>query len=164
MFQIGDKIVYPMYGAGVIETIEEKEILGEKQQYFLIKMQIGDLQLMVPVGKISNLGIRLAVDVPTLENTLLIFHDSESAPSLSWNQRYRMNMDKMRTGDIQDGAEVIRDLLHRKKEKTLNTSEARMLHNAWQILISELALVKGCTENQANDVLNKEVNSVEMYL
>jgi CarD family transcriptional regulator len=158
LFEIGDNIVYPMHGAGVIEAIEEKEILGEKHRYYVIKMPIGELLIMVQMGKESNVRLRLTVDILTLENALLIFHDEESKPSLPWTQRYRMNMDKMRTGDIQEGAEVVRDLKRRNKIKVLNTSEKRMLDNAWGILISELVLVKGCTENQATDFLNQEVN------
>ncbi|WCK54732.1 hypothetical protein PP175_01450 [Aneurinibacillus sp. Ricciae_BoGa-3] len=93
----------------------------------------------------------------TLENTLLVFNDREFEPLLPWNQRYRINMDKIKTGDIQEGAEVICDLMHMNETKRLNTSERRMLDNAKDILTSELALVKGFTENQAIDFLNEEV-------
>ncbi|MED0733751.1 CarD family transcriptional regulator [Aneurinibacillus aneurinilyticus] len=157
LFQVGDKVVYPMHGAGVIEAIEEKEILGEKQQYYIIKMPIGNMKLLVPMEKASNVGIRLVVDMLTLENTLLIFHDRELEKLLPWNQRYRINMDKIRTGDIQEGAEVVCDLMRMNETKRLNTSEKRMLDNAKDILISKLALVKGFTENQAIDFLNEEV-------
>jgi CarD family transcriptional regulator len=157
LFQVGDKIVYPMHGAGVIEAIEEKEILGEKQQYYVIKMPIGNMQVLIPMGKASDVGIRLVVDMLTLENTLLVFHDRELEQLLPWNQRYRINMDKIKTGDIQKGAEVVCDLMRMNERKTLNISEKRMLDNAKGILISELALVKGFTENQAIDFLNEEV-------
>jgi CarD family transcriptional regulator len=159
LFQVGDKIVYPMHGAGVIEAIEEKEILGEKQQYYVIKMPIGKMQVLVPMGKASDVGIRLIVDMLTLQKTLLVFDDRELEPLLPWNQRYRINMDKIKTGDIQEGAEVICDLMHMNETKRLNTSERRMLDNAKDILTSELALVKGFTENQAIDFLNEEVYS-----
>ncbi|WCN36232.1 CarD family transcriptional regulator [Aneurinibacillus uraniidurans] len=158
LFQIGDKVVYPMHGAGIIEAIEEKEILGEKQPYYVIKMSVGTIQVMVPVEKASILGIRPIVDMLTMENILLGFHDGESEPSLPWNERHRMNADKMGTGDIQAAAKVIRGLLYRSKEKKLNTNEQNMLDNAKKILISELALVKGITESQATDLLNKEIN------
>ncbi|BAU28313.1 CarD family transcriptional regulator [Aneurinibacillus soli] len=157
MFQVGDKIVYPMHGAGVIEAIEEKEILGEKQQYYVIKMPIGNMQVLVPMGKASDVGIRLAVDMLTLENTLLVFRDRELEQSLPWSQRYRINMDKIKTGAIQEGAEVICDLMRMNERKALNSSEKRMLDNAKDMLISELALVKGFTENQAIDFLHAEV-------
>lgn len=158
MFQIGDRILYPMHGAGIIEAIEEKEILGEKQDYYVIKMPIGDMHIMVPMGKEDDLGIRLTVDMETLNKAMLIFHREDSDSALPWNQRNRINMDKMKTGDIQDGAEVVRDLLGRSKIKVLNTSERRMLDIAKKILVSEVALVKGFSEIQATDLLNKEVN------
>ncbi len=117
LFQVGDKIVYPMHGAGVIEAIEEKEILGEKQQYYVIKMPIGNMQVMVPVEKASTLGVRPVVDMLTMENILLGFHHEGSEQSLPWNERYRINTDKMGTGDIQEAAEVVRDLMRRNEEK-----------------------------------------------
>jgi CarD family transcriptional regulator len=160
LFQIGDNILYPMHGAGIVEAIEEKEILGEKQEYYIIKMPIGDMQILVPMGKEEHLGIRLTVDMDTLEKALLVFHNEDADSKLPWNQRNRINMDKMKTGDIHDGAEVVRDLKGRSKVKVLNTSERRMLDSAWKILVSELALVKGFTEVQATDLLNKEVNHV----
>jgi CarD family transcriptional regulator len=158
LFEIGDKIVYPMHGAGVVEAVEEKEILGEKQRYYIIKMPIGSMRVMVPVKKASGLGIRLVVDAHTLENVLLLLHNEESDKLVPWNQRYRLNMEKMKTGNIQDSAEVVRDLMRRNEEKILNTSEKRMLDSARQILISELVLVKGFTENQATDLLDREIN------
>ncbi|GED14996.1 CarD family transcriptional regulator [Aneurinibacillus migulanus] len=162
MFEIGDKVVYPMHGAGVIEAIEEKEILGKKQRYYIIEMPIGNMQVMVPMDKASNLGIRPAVDMSTLENALRIFQHEEWDRSLPWSQRYRINMDKMKTGNLQEGMEVIRDLLHRNKEKILNTSEKKLLDDARKFVISELALVKGCTKNQAIDLLDQETHKAEM--
>ncbi|CAG9613287.1 RNA polymerase-binding transcription factor CarD [Bacillus rhizoplanae] len=157
MFQIGDKIVYPMHGAGVIEAIEEKEILGEKQKYYVIRIPISNMEVMIPMKKMIQSRIRLIADMLTLENVLLIFQYGESDNSLSWKQRYTQNMEKMKTGEIQEGAEVVRDLIRRNKVRALNTSEKQMLDNAQKILISELSLIKGITENQAIDLLNTKV-------
>ncbi len=157
MFQIGDKIVYPMHGAGIVKAIEEKEILGEKRQYYVIQMPINDMQVMIPMGKASHSGIRLVVDTSTLEDVLFSFEHGESDKSLPWKQRYRVNMEKMKTGEIQEGAEVVRDLMRKHKEKALNTSEKQMLDTARKIFISELALIKGLTENQATDLLDSKV-------
>ncbi|ENQ3107931.1 transcription factor YdeB [Bacillus cereus] len=157
LFQIGDKIVYPMHGAGVIEAIEEKEILGEKQKYYVIRIPISNMEVMIPMKKMIQARIRLIADMLTLENVLLIFQYGESDHSLSWKQRYTQNMEKMKTGEIQEGAEVVRDLIRRNKVRALNTSEKQMLDNAQKILISELSLIKGITENQAIDLLNTKV-------
>ena len=148
MFQIGDNIVYPMHGAGIIEAIEEKEFSGEKQQYYVIKMLISNMQVMIPMGKILSSSIRPVTDILALKHIIHIFQHGESDKLLPWKQRYKVNTDKIKTGEIQEGAEVVRDLMRMKKEKALNTSEKKMLDNAHEFLISELGLIKGITENQ----------------
>ncbi len=148
MFQIGDNIVYPMHGAGIIEAIEEKEFSGKKQQYFVIKMSISNMQVMIPTGKILNSNIRPVTDILALKHIIHIFHHEESCKLLPWKQRHKVNTDKIKTGEIQEGAEVVRDLMRMKKEKALNTSEKKLLDDAYRFLVSELELIKGITENQ----------------
>ncbi|EMW0387041.1 TPA: CarD family transcriptional regulator [Bacillus pacificus] len=148
MFQIGDNIVYPMHGAGIIEAIEEKEFSGKKQQYYVIKMSIRNMQVMIPTGKILSSSIRPVTDILALKHIIHIFQHGESDELLPWKQRYKVNTDKIKTGEIQEGAEVVRDLMRMKKEKALNTSDKKMLDNAHEFLISELGLIKGITENQ----------------
>lgn len=158
LFQIGDKIVYPMHGAGVIEAIEEKEIQGEKRQYYVVKIPISNMKVMIPTGNATESGIRRIADKSTMEEVLHLFHVQESDDSLSWKQRYNVNMEKMKLGALQEGAEVVRDLMRRNKEKALNTSEKQMLDNAQRILISELVLIKDITEIQATALLNERIN------
>ena len=148
MFQIGDNIVYPMHGAGIIEAIEEKEFSGKKQQYFVIKMSISKMQVMIPTGKIVNSNIRPVTDILALKHIIHIFHHEESCKLLPWKQRHKVNTEKIKTGEIQEGAEVVRDLMRMKKEKALNTSEKKLLDDAYRFLVSELELIKGITENQ----------------
>jgi CarD family transcriptional regulator len=155
LFNIGDNIVYPMHGAGVIEAIEEKEVLGKKQLYFVIKMPINNMQVMIPKEKIDRSHIRKVVDKAELEDALEIFFHGESNRTLTWKERYKTNMEKMKTGEFQEGAEVVRDLMRINKEKTLNSSERQMLESARRIFISEVGLVKGLTENQATELLYK---------
>ena len=150
LLQIGDNIVYPMHGVGIIKAIEEKEISGEKQQYYVIKMSIGNMQVMIPTGKILSSNIRPITDILALKHIINIFHHGESDRLLPWKQRYKVNMDKIKTGKIQECTEVVRDLIRMKKEKALNSSEKKMLNNAHEFLISELRLMKGITENQIN--------------
>lgn len=157
MFQVGDYIVYPMQGAGVIESIEEKEVLGEKHQYYVIKMPISKMQVMIPIGKEKKSRIRLVSDIPTLENVLRIFQHGQTDTNLSMKERYKINSEKLKTGNIKDGAEVVRDLMRINKNKALNSSEKQMLESARKIFISELGLIKGLTENQATDLLNNKV-------
>ncbi len=155
MFQIGDKVLYPMHGAGIIEAIEEREILGNKQLYYV--MNIRSMQVMFPMG--TTLGIRPIVDSNILDDVINNFHYGESDTSLNPNQRYRSNMNKIRTGDIYQGAEVIRDLLRMGKKRALATGDKAMLDNAQQILLSELILVKGIPQEQALDLFNQVINN-----
>ncbi|WP_263703570.1 CarD family transcriptional regulator [Bacillus thuringiensis] len=148
MFQIGDNIVYPMQGAGIIKAIEEKEIAGEKQQYYVIKMSASNMEIMIPEGKILSSNIRPVTDITALIHIIDIFQHGESDRLLTWKQRYKLNTDKIKTGKMQEGAEVVRDLMRIQKEKALNASEKKMLDNAHEFLISELGLIKGITENQ----------------
>ncbi|MDQ6598715.1 transcription factor YdeB [Bacillus salipaludis] len=157
LFQVGDYIVYPMQGAGVIESIEEKEVLGETHQYYVIKMPISKMQVMIPIGKEKKSRIRLVSDIPTLENVLRIFQHGQTDTNLSMKERYKINSEKLKTGNIKDGAEVVRDLMRINKNKALNSSEKQMLESARKIFISELGLIKGLTENQATDLLNNKV-------
>ena len=148
LFQIGDNIVYPMQGAGIIKAIEEKEIAGKKQQYYVIKMSASNMEIMIPEGEILNSNIRPVTDITALIHIIDIFQHGESDRLLTWKQRYKVNTDKIKTGKMQEGAEVVRDLMRIQKEKALNASEKKMLDNAHEFLISELGLIEGITENQ----------------
>lgn len=148
LFQIGENIIYPMHGAGIIKAVEEKEFLGKTQQYYVIKMSINNTQIMIPTDKILNSSIRRVTDIIELKSILHIFQHGESEKLLPWKQRYKVNMEKVKTGKIQECAEVVRDLMRMKKEKALNTSEKEMLAHAHKLLINELKLIKGITENQ----------------
>jgi CarD family transcriptional regulator len=146
-----------MQGAGVIEAIEVKEIQGEKQQYYIINMRINKMQVMIPIAKVDKSRIRLATDLITLENVLDIFYHGVTDTTLSMKERYKINMEKLKSGNIQEGAEVVRDLMRINKNKSLNSSEKQMLESARRIFISELGLIRGITENQAIDLINNKV-------
>ncbi|WP_454052376.1 CarD family transcriptional regulator [Clostridium sp. Marseille-Q7071] len=162
MFEIGDKIVYTMQGAGVIEGIEEKDFQGKKQQYYVIKMLTNNMEMMIPSWRMSNSNIRLISDDSTLKNVLsnLADTDTESEPTepLNSKQRYQINMDKIKTGSLKDGAEVVYNLTQINKEKALNTSESQLLMNARKFLIDEIILIRKITEDEANDLLDSIIN------
>ncbi|SMO80096.1 CarD family transcriptional regulator [Melghirimyces algeriensis] len=159
MFNIGDKVVYPMHGAGIIESIEEKEILGDKQKYYVMRMPVGDMKVMIPMTQVDNIGLRQVVDEQTITEVIDRLANSATDLSSNWNRRYRANLDKMKSGDIHDIADVVRCLALRDREKGLSTGESKMLDNARQILISELVLVKGMDESQATGLLDKTIFS-----
>jgi len=141
MFNIGDKVVYPMHGAGIIEGIEEKEILGEKRKYFIMRMPIGDMKVMVPVDNVEDVGVREIINNEDLERVISILKGSKSSMPQNWNRRYRINMDRIKSGDIYEIAAVVRNLLMLDNEKGLSTGERKMLSSAKQMLLSEMVLV-----------------------
>lgn len=157
MFQIGDKIVYPMHGAGIIESIEEKEILGEKQLYYV--MNLGNMQVMFPKDKDVDLGIRQVVSQDTIKDVFSIFQAEDEGDTLNHNQRNRIYMKKMKSGNIYEIAEVIRDLVSLSKKRALSAGDKSMLDNARQMFISELALVQDIDEEQAVDLLEQAIQN-----
>lgn len=126
MFNIGDKVVYPMHGAGVVDSIEEKDILGEKQAYYILKMP-GEVKVMVPTAKAEQVGVRGIIDKSAAEKVFGVLEANETEMSMNWNKRYRDNMEKMKSGDIYEVADVVRNLSFKQKEKGLSTGERKCL-------------------------------------
>jgi CarD family transcriptional regulator len=155
VFEVGDKVVYPMHGAGVIESIEEREVLGAMQRYYIMRMPIGDMKVMIPVDNVEGIGLREVVNGEELKKVFEILRDQKSKMSTNWNRRYRANLEKIKSGNIYEVAEVVRNLAHRDREKGLSTGERKMLDNARQILISELVLAQGIAEDDARTVLDE---------
>jgi CarD family transcriptional regulator len=153
MFEIGDKVVYPMHGAGVIEAIEEKEVLGTKRQYYIMRMPIGNMKVMVPLDNVNQIGLRSVIGIEDVAEVISILKEEDTDMSSNWNHRYRANMEKIKTGNIFEVAEVVRNLVHRDKEKGLSTGERKMLENARQILVSEIVLAQGKEQKQVESIL-----------
>ena len=163
MFNVGDKIVYPMHGAGVIDAIEEKDILGEKQAYYILKMP-GEVKVMVPTAKAEEIGVRSIIDKSSAEKVFRVLESDETEMSMNWNKRYRDNMDKMKSGDIYKVADVVRNLSFKQKEKGLSTGEKKMLNNAKQILVSELVLTEHSTKDEIEQMVESKIStSYEEY-
>lgn len=163
MFNVGDKIVYPMHGAGVIDAIEEKDILGEKQAYYILKMP-GEVKVMVPTAKAEEIGVRSIIDKSSAEKVFRVLESDETEMSMNWNKRYRDNMDKMKSGDIYKIADVVRNLSFKQKEKGLSTGEKKMLNNAKQILVSELVLTEHSTQDEIEQMVESKIStSYEEY-
>ncbi len=161
MFNIGDKIVYPMHGAGVIENIEVKEILDEKRSYFIMKMPIGDMKVMVPVDKIEEVGIREIIDKSEMEDVITILKGDRGKMPQNWNRRFRANMDRIKSGDIYEIAAVVRNLMLLDQEKGLSTGERKMLNDAKQMLVSEMVLVCDLTIEETENLVAESVNTLE---
>ena len=158
MYNVGDEVVYPMHGAGVIDSIEEKEILGEKQSYYILKMP-GEVKVMVPISTAEQHGIRNVIDKGEAEKVMNVLEQDETEMEKNWNKRYRDNMDKMKSGNIYEIADVVRNLSFKQKEKGLSTGEKKMLHNAKQILVSELVLAEHATQDEVEELVDNKINT-----
>lgn len=158
MFNVGDKVVYPMHGAGTIEGIEEKDILGEKQAYYIIKMP-GEVKVMVPTAKAEGIGVRDIIDKETAGKVFKVLETDSTQMDMNWNKRYRDNMEKMKSGDAYEIADVVRNLSFKQKEKGLSTGEKKMLLNAKQILVSELTLAENSNKDQMEELINNTINN-----
>jgi len=158
MFKIGDKVVYPMHGAGVIEGIEERMILDEKQSYYTIRMP-GEVKVMVPTAKAEEIGVRNIIDKETVGKVINVLEQDCTEMSMKWNKRYRDNVEKMKSGDVFEVADIVRNLTFKQKEKGLSTTEKKMLINAKQILVSELVLAEDKDKNEVEELVDNKINS-----
>lgn len=161
MFSVGDKVVYPMHGAGIIEAIEEKEILGEKRRYYIMRMPIGEMKVMIPIQNVDDIGLRQVVKEDVIDQVIGLLKHGPTDMSTNWNRRYRANLDKIKSGDIYEIADVVRNLMLREKEKGLSTGERKMLENARQILVSEFVLAKQIHHEDTDSLLENIIFSEE---
>jgi len=161
MFQVGDKIFYPMHGAGFIQAIEEKEVLGEKSIYYILNIPHINTQIMIPTKKARTLGIREIVEPDIIESIFKAFHDGDTDPIIYENQRYCMdtNKKKIKTGDIYQSAEIIRDLMRKSLRNKLGAEDIKMYSNARQIFVSEIIQVKDIEQDEAFDLLDKVLSA-----
>jgi CarD family transcriptional regulator len=155
MFEIGDKVVYPMHGAGIIEGIEVKEILGEKQQYYILHFPMGSMKVMIPTKNVEDVGVREVIPDTDINKVIKVLSDYNSSVQDNWNKRYRANLERIKTGNIYEVAGVVRDLMIRDNEKGLSTAEKKMLTNARQILISEIVLSTSAKEEDIASMIDK---------
>jgi CarD family transcriptional regulator len=138
----------------VIESIEEREILGHRQNYYVLRMPLGDMKVMIPTQNVQDIGIREVIDSCDVCKVYEILQDHEVNVTNNWNKRYRENMSKIRSGNIYEVADVVRILMKRDKEKGLSTGEKKMLNSAKQILISELILAEDSEEVDVESIVN----------
>lgn len=157
MFSIGDKVVYPMHGAGTIEKIEQKEMLGASQDYYIIKMPVGDMKLMVPTDKAENIGIREVAEKSITDKVFGVLEKPKDpyVHDVNWSKRYNTNADKIKSGDVLEVAEVVRELSHRHMERGLSIGEKKMLSTAKNILLSEMVL----SQNESHDMLDEKIEN-----
>lgn len=157
MYSVGDKVLYPTHGAGVIDSIEEKTLLGEKKSYYTMRMPVGDMKVMVPLESADAAGLRRVVSKSEAENVIKKLATDEPCENSSWNRRFRENSEKIRSGNIYLVASVVRSLTIRERERGLSTGEKKMLSDSRQILISELVLSLGKTKEEVSEMIEKSI-------
>ena len=159
MFEVGDKVVYPHHGAGTVVKKEKREILGQTREYLTIQILHNDMTVNVPVENAEQVGLRTVIDEDLVNTVVKALTAGESEMPKNWNRRFKHNRDKMKTGDIFELAEVVKNLNLRDHEKGLSTGEKQMFVKAKKILASELMYAKDMDAEEAaawlDDVLSR---------
>ena len=155
VFEVGETVVYPHHGAALIEEIKTRTIKGEEKMYLKLKVTQGDLVIEVPAENVDLVGVRDVVDEEGLKKVFAVLQADDVEEASNWSRRYKANVEKLASGDVLKVAEVVRDLWRRDKDRGLSAGEKRMLAKARQVLVSELALAKKVTEEEAEGRLDK---------
>ena len=155
MYKVGDKVVYPHHGAGTVVKKEKREVLGEKREYLTIKILHNDMTVNVPSENAEKVGLRKVIGEDMVKVVVKALTGGGTQMPKNWNRRFKHNRDKMKTGDIMELAEVVRNLSLREKDKGLSAGEKRMLAKARQILVSELTFALNVNEEAAEGRLDQ---------
>lgn len=146
MFKIGERVCYPMHGVGVVEAIQEQEVLGETARYYMLRFVLGKMTAMVPVDAARSVGLRPVIDEDECERVKAYMLEDALPESDNWNQRYRENLEKLRQGEIYGVADVVKSLIRRDRDKGLSAGERKMFLTAKQVLLAELVAASGKEE------------------
>ena len=155
MFQVGDKIVHPMHGAGVMDSIVSKKVNGVVRDYYILKLPVGGMLVMIPTEHTEEIGVRPVVDRDEADRLIAAMPDIKVDMTQNWNRRYRENMLRIKSGDLMEVARVVKGLMLRDEDRGLSTGERKMLHSAKQILISELVL----SQDASYEDMERRVNT-----
>ena len=153
MYQVGEKIVHPLYGAGIIENLEEKEVEGVMQTYYVLQIPVGNLKIMISAAKAVAQGIRCIHSKDEIVGIISSIKDDEIDMPDNWNQRYKENMERIKSGKLSEVSLVFRNLLLRERERGLSTAEKKLMTTAKQIILSELILSQDIDRQEAETLL-----------
>jgi CarD family transcriptional regulator len=160
-YAIGDHVVYPHHGAGKVLKKEQKEVLGEKREYLTIKILHNDMTVMVPCENAAKAGLRRVIDDEAVAKVTAVLVDDVSSMPKNWNRRFKHNRDKIKTGDVYELAEVVRNLGLREADKGLSTGEKQMYTRAKKILASELMYALDMEEGEAEEHLDSLIHDAQ---
>lgn len=162
MYSVGDKVVYPHHGAGMIMKIEQKDVLGQQRDYLTIQILHNDMTVMVPVENADRAGLRKVVESDVVDQVLEVLRGDPTKMPKNWSRRYKHNRDKLKTGDIFEVAEVVRNLAIRHADKGLSTGEKQMFSKAKKILASELMYARDFNEDEATAFLEEVLENINV--
>ena len=157
MFKVGDKIVYPMHGAGVIDAIEKIDFMGEEREYYILKMPIGEMDISVPADNMKEANIRFIITKEEGNQVLEILDDKPTEMNTNWTKRYRDNQEILKTGDIFEIAKMVRNLAILDNDKGLSTTEKKLLNRARRILASELVMAGSLDKEEAEKMIDESI-------
>ncbi len=143
MFRLGDQVCYPMHGVGIVDSIEDKTVLGVTASYYVLRFTSGRMTAMVPVKTAEKVGLRYVITPQECDKVLAYFNEAPEPEDENWNRRYRDNCEKLRKGDVYEVADVVKCLSKREEQKGLSAGERKMLVNARQVLLAEMAAASG---------------------
>jgi CarD family transcriptional regulator len=154
-FDVGDKVVYPHHGAAVIERRETRTAFGEEKEYFFLRLSYGDMTAMVPVDNTEEVGLREVIDADEVAEVFDLLGKKDARMPTNWSRRFKNHAEKLKSGDVYEVAEVVRNLSQRDAEKGLSAGEKRMLAKAREILISELIFALDVPAEEAEAKLDE---------
>lgn len=154
LFQVGDKIVHPMHGAGIVESIVQKKMGGVSRDYYVLKLPARGMMVMIPTGSSDEIGVRPIVNREQADEILKALSTIEVNMTQNWNRRYRENMERLKSGNLLEVARVVKGLMLRDVDRGLSTGERKMLHSAKEILISEIVLSESCSYEDVEARIN----------
>ena len=158
MYNVGDKIVYPMHGVGLIDAIEKKVVLGKRAEYYMINIVNSGMKVMIPVKNADEIGIRSIISKREIKKVLGLLSKDENTSVDDWKERYQNNIDKVKSGSIYEVSEVARDLYRRGTEKELSIMERKLYENAYQLVAHELALSKDIDIEEAGNLVSEALS------
>lgn len=158
MFHVGDKIVHPMHGAGVIDSIVTKKVNGVVRDYYILKLPVGGMLVMIPTENSQEIGVRPVMEPEQADRVIDAIPSIQVDADPNWNRRYRENMVRLKSGNLLEVARVVKGLILRDGERGLSTGERKMLHSAKQILISEIVLSESASYEEVERRINRALS------
>ncbi len=163
MYEVGDKVVYPQHGAGVVVRKDTTSVQGQDREYLIIQILHNEMTVMVPADAAAEAGLRAVIGADEVEEVLDVLRGENTVIAGNWSRRFKHNQEKLRSGDIHEVAEVIRNLTGRSREKPISAGERQLLSRAKKILVSELMYAKGMDEADASAYLDERLDEIAVH-